>query len=474
MTMVRFGAPERVCAYARMLVWGNELALGVPAMELIVTHDIADFDAVASAVAALHLYPSAQVVLARRLGRDVAAFLALHKDRLPTLSAAEADAQAKHVRKLILVDVRRLSRLGHLPRVRARLREAGCPIEVHVWDHHRATADDVRADFERVEPVGSATTLLVEELQRRGVELDVVEATLLALGVHVDTGSLRYSGTTARDAQALSWLLSRGAKLSVISRYLRPAFSRGQLRALSALIGALRIERIKGARVGLAGLPYGYVVDGLDEVTSEALALEDLHALFAAFEVRDGAVQVIGRAREAWPDIGVVMRDLGGGGHATAGSAVVRASTAQQVLSRIEGEIAAADTRPDSVYQLMSSPVHSVAPHSRVAELASWLSRWGHSGAPVMQEGRLLGIVSHKDVERALRAERTDDPVSRIMSRPVVTTTPETTLDEALSLMAAKDVGRLPVVRHKHVIGIVTRSDLITALYGEAVPTRSR
>jgi tRNA nucleotidyltransferase (CCA-adding enzyme) len=121
-------------------------------VEIIVTHDVADFDALASAVAARMLHPNARIVLGSRVGADVTEFMALHKDRYPTCAAA--DTRASEVTRVILVDVRRASRLGHIPELRARLLARDPALDVHVWDHHPAAEDDVHARVSHCEPVG--------------------------------------------------------------------------------------------------------------------------------------------------------------------------------------------------------------------------------------------------------------------------------------------------------------------------------
>jgi len=430
-----------------------------------VTHDNADFDAIASAVAATKLYPAAHIVLGKRLAPDVQPFMSLHKLHFPSYAATDIERDVGSVHRVILVDVRRAGRLGHLPRLRARILARNDPLDVHVWDHHRSAPDDVSTTFERVERVGSATTLLVEEIQKRGIAIDVPEATLFALGIHVDTGSLRYSGTTPRDAAAVTWLLGSGASLPVINRFIAPPFSAGQQRALVALLTAIRVQRVASTRIGLAQLPEGYAVDGLADVVEEALQLEDLQALFAAFALEDRAVQIVARAREPRVDVGAVLAAVGGGGHETAGAAVVHNSDTQTALNALLGALRAKTPTPALVEHIMSSPVHAVAADSSMATLAATLAAWGHTGAPVMKEGQLLGIVSRSNLASALSRGKQHESVSRHMSQSVKTIEVGATLDDALARMTACDIGRLPVMRAGRVVGIVTRSDVLQQLY---------
>ncbi len=210
-------------------------------MDIIVTHDVTDFDALAGAVAAQKLHPEASIVL-RGVEASVHDFLALHKDRFRTVGVGEVDQDT--VRHLVLVDVRRASRLHAFERVVARAQGGDPTLAVTVYDHHGAAADDVPARHVWVAKVGSASTVLVERMKAERIAIDAVEATLLALGIHEDTGSLTFAGTTGRDAHALGWLFGRGASLTMIQRYLRPAFGRAQRELLVHVMDAVRFERV--------------------------------------------------------------------------------------------------------------------------------------------------------------------------------------------------------------------------------------
>jgi len=435
-------------------------------VEIIVTHDMADFDAFAATVAAQLLYPSAVIVLGRRLSHEVREYLALHKDRFRTAFYTELDPA--RVRHLIIVDVRRKSRLQDFAEVVAR-GEAG-DIEVSVFDHHPAAEDDVRADHLCVERVGSATTLLVDLLRQRRVELDGVTATLFLLGIHADTGSLTYGVTTARDAAAVAWLLERGANVAVLSRYLRPAFSGDQRALLRSLLDSIAVRPLGPLRVGFCHVRPEHVVDGVAEVVSEVAALTGYAAVFVVVELSGTRVQVVARSASPLLDVGAIVRSIGGGGHAGAASASFRHPDARAVFDGLVARVAEMRPEARSVAQLMSSPVHCVSPSTPLGEVHASLASWRHTGVPVVREGKLVGIVSHRDVERAERAGRLSLPVSSAMIQNVKTVDADAAPEEALALMQAHDVGRLPVFKGGHLVGIVTRSDLLALLYGPSGP----
>jgi tRNA nucleotidyltransferase (CCA-adding enzyme) len=430
-------------------------------VEVILTHESADFDALAAAVAAQLRFPEARVLLPRSLGRDVRAYVALHRERIRAVRPEEVDPA--RVTRLVLVDVRRASRLKDHAALLARAFARDPALSVHVYDHHAASDDDVPAEHVRVERVGSATTLLLEELRAEDVALDPIEATLFALGIHVDTGSLTYASSTHRDAEALAWAMARGASLAVLRRYLDSPFSPAQRELLRDCLETLRVEQVGAARIGVVTAERIEGVEGVDEVASELLALHDLHALFVL--VRTGRrVQVVARSRAPFVDVSRALAAVGGGGHRAAASGVAKHGDLGAVERDLLGALSAEPPSPSRVSELMSSPAVTVQPSFPLASLAPLLAR--HHGLPVVERGALVGVVSRRDLARAEREGLLHRPVSTVMTRAVVTTTQETSLEDAAAAMTRADVGRLPVMREGELVGVIARSDVLAALYG--------
>lgn len=443
-------------------------------MDLVVSHDHADFDALAAQVAAGKLYPGAVLALSPSVGRDVRPYVALHRDRLGFTPIAEVDVSL--VKRLVLVDVRSAARLRHVARLLARRSEGGAGLEIHVYDHHAAREDDIVGDFEVIEKVGSATTLLTERIRQRGVALDGVEATLLALGIHTDTGSLTFPGTTPRDAHALALLLESGAALEVQSRYLHSPFKLSQRRVLAELLDDTEVRPLAGLRVGVASIAlHADQSSGLDEVTTRAFDLLGCHALFAIYRVSARKVQIVARARSSLIDVSNVLQSFGGGGHASAGATTLKDADLEATKTRLLSELAASVPKARRAWDIMSSPVHTVTTDTTLHDLSASLQLWGHTGACVTRDGELVGVISRRDLKRAQRTGARERSVKSLMSPKLVTIAADTPLEEVYSTMESEDVGRLPVLKDGRLVGIVSRSDVLEALYGgEASSTSSR
>jgi tRNA nucleotidyltransferase (CCA-adding enzyme) len=114
---------------------------------------------------------------------------------------------------------------------------------------------------------------------------------------------------------------------------------------------------------------------------------------------------------------------------------------------------------------IMSSPVRTIYPDSTIAQAQSLLLRYGHSGLSVVDDrGQLVGIISRRDLDLAQHHGFGDDPVRDYMVTAVRTIAPQTPLSEIQELMLKWDIGRLPVLENHKLVGIVTRTDVLRHL----------
>ena len=143
-----------------------------------------------------------------------------------------------------MVDASTKDRLGAGQALLAQARE------VHVFDHHAMKQPDIAATQLNLEDVGSVTTMVVERLREDDVEVTDAEATLLAIGIHADTGSMTYDCTTVRDVEALAWVMRRGARQPVIAEFCHQRLTREQQQFLSESLVRLNSTVHDGVNIG--------------------------------------------------------------------------------------------------------------------------------------------------------------------------------------------------------------------------------
>jgi len=435
-------------------------------VKLITSHETTDFDGLASCVALQKLLPGALIGLSGGFSSNVHQYLALHRDRFRTHRCRDLDL--KEVDLLVVTDVRKRARLTHVEPVIERAAKDPRCVRVIVWDHHPASPDDLHADEEHVQPVGSVTTLLVEELRARAIEVDREEATLFALGIHEDTGSLSYARSCSRDAAALAWLLGQGAQSGLVQRFLRPPLDPLERELLVRLVAGVQEVPRAGASVAIAALETEEVPPTLARVSTEAFRILPHDALFCVYRLRNGKSHIVGRGQTDTVPIGAILGDFGGGGHAGAGAASVHDAPLEEVVAMLRKSVARRCRQPELVRDLMSSPVRTVSPDTPLPELTSSLREWGHNGAPVVDGGRLVGIISRRDVEHAQRQGRAEMAVKSCMAHRVYTVAPDAPLRDALERMREHNVGRLPVLDGARIVGILSRDDVLGYLYEES------
>jgi CBS domain-containing protein len=116
-----------------------------------------------------------------------------------------------------------------------------------------------------------------------------------------------------------------------------------------------------------------------------------------------------------------------------------------------------------SVRGAMTPQPQTVTPATSVAEAAEILRRENVGSVPVVEQGRLVGILTDRDIALRTVAERRDPTtvtVGEIASSELVTVESTDSLDEALRLMASRQVRRLPVVEDGKLVGMLAQADV--------------
>ncbi|MCC5601647.1 CBS domain-containing protein [Nostoc favosum] len=435
-------------------------------MDLILCHTTADFDALGAAVGLTRLLPGSKIVLTGGSHPPVRDFLALHRDEYPLIERRSVNPEK--IRSLTVVDTQQRDRLGKaaewldLPHIR----------EIIIYDHHLGQESDIPATESDISSVGATTTLIVEQLQQQEISLTPAEATVMALGIHVDTGSLTYDQSTPRDALALAWLMQQSASLSVISTYRDPGLSVQLQQLLTESLENLEYLCLHGYTVAWVTLKTKNFVPGLSSLASELVELTEIDALLLANEYplgeEDSRLTVIGRSQIPKTNLNLLFQLLGGGGHSQAASLNLRGVDSEAILKQLLDGVKAQIPHPLTARDLMSSPVRTILPETTIAEAQRILLRYGHSGLSVVDtQGQLVGIISRRDLDVALHHGFSHAPVKGYMTTNLKTITPDTTLPQIEALMVTYDIGRLPVLENEQLVGLVTRTDVLRELHQE-------
>ncbi len=423
----------------------------INAVKLILTHENADFDAVASQLAAFKLDPTAIPVLPRRINYNVRDFMTLYRSALPHISVR--DLPREPVEAVTVVDTQSvLTVKGMRPQTPA-----------HIIDHHPLQEPLPEHHTFWGEPLGATTTLLVEQIREAGLDVSPVEATLLALGIYEDTGSMLYGTTTARDIAAAAWLLTREVDLDVVRRFLQHPLNDEQRELYELLVAHSAVLDVYGHPVVIATAE---VPQGVEQISTVAHKLRDLlepSALFTLVQMGT-RVQVVARSGVDEIDVGRIAESLGGGGHRRAAAALIEGATLDGMRERLEQLLQTMAQPSVTVADLMSTGAVQVIPvETPIREVAVKMRRSGHEGYPVVDESRLVGLLTRHAVDRAMSHKLGDRPVGQIMESGHVVVRTSDSLNHLQQVMMRSGWGQIPVVNDSdELIGIVTRTDLIT------------
>ena len=121
----------------------------------------------------------------------------------------------------------------------------------------------------------------------------------------------------------------------------------------------------------------------------------------------------------------------------------------------------------DSILRRKGHQIWSVTPGESVFQAVSLMADKGIGALLVIDDGKLLGIISERDYARKVILQgkfSKDTLVSDIMTTPVVSVGPDHTVDDCMHIVSARRIRHLPVVQDEQVIGIVSIGDLVRSV----------
>jgi tRNA nucleotidyltransferase (CCA-adding enzyme) len=434
-------------------------------MDLITTHLNADFDGLASMVAARKLYPGAVLVFPGGAQESVRNFLSEHDMGICRLK----DVALEHVRRLILVDVQEPDRLGPLKVLSARK-----DLDVHVFDHHGNGEESETSVWpsvteRHIEPVGATATLLIERLKAQQVALTASEATVLAMGLYEETGSLAYPSTTPRDLEAAAFVLRAGADLNRVAETLQHPLDPDLIALLNDLLQSGEIYYLEGRKILVASSAYDRYTGDLAEAVQRLAELQGFDAVIVAIAMEE-KVQIIGRSRRPEIDVAWIAREFGGGGHAVAAAASVKGRTlveVQEHLTRLLTE----RYRPTLLARdVMTTPVKSISADATVSEAERSMTTYGVNVLPVVDaKDRYVGMISREVVQKALFHQLGAQRVGDLAGSGHYSALPDTPFHDIETRMIELNQRFVPVLSDGKTVGVITRTDLLRSLHEDVL-----
>ena len=429
---------------------------------VITSHINADFDALASMMAAQKLYPDSLVVFPGSQEKNLRNFFIQSMVYLLNITSVK-EIDVSKIGRLVLVDTKQPHRIGKFESI---LNTPG--LEIHIYDHHPPMENDIKGQVVVQEPVGATVTLLTEILSSKNIDITPDEATIMCLGIYEDTGSFTFPSTTEKDFRAAAYLLSKGANLNMISNLISREISPEQLAILNDMIQASNSYHINGVEVVFTSVTTDQYVPDFAFLVHKMVKMEDIDAIFAIAQM-ENKVYIVARSRIPEIDVGDIVTSLGGGGHTYAAAASIKDKTITQVEQALLELLVEKIESRRLAKHLMSSPPIMIDEEISCREAAELLTRYNINALLVTQkETRTLsGIISRQVIEKALFHKLHDVPVREYMTTEMVSVPPTADILEIQENIIESKQRILPVIDQGIVLGVVTRTDLLNVLVSQ-------
>ena len=440
-------------------------------MQVITTHLNADFDCLASMIAAKKLYPQAHLVLPGSTERLVEEFL---QEESPFVEFTRIkDIALDQVKLLVVVDTHFSERIG----VFGPLMD-NPQVEVHIYDHHSDSESDIKEGFGRIKQRGAATTILHEILCEKEIALTPDECTLMILGIYQDTHSLVSVSTTPEDLVAAADMIKKGADLNRVSRYMRQKLNPEQLDIFNDLVSSLEINSINGVDVAILTASSEHFIRDLAYVVQNVMDLENLSAVFALIRL-DKRIYLIARSNLPEINAAELAQVFGGGGHDSAASATIKGLTIVQVKEKLLGDLERLVQPLSLIKDVMHAPAIAVESSDTIESVAKTLTLYNLNTLPVLCEEQPVGLITRQIVEKAIYHDMARDRVEELMVSRFAVTTPSASFKSVIPLVIEDKQKLIPVVDHDNkLVGVVSRGDLLRVLHNDmmqqAEPSRVR
>jgi tRNA nucleotidyltransferase (CCA-adding enzyme) len=432
-------------------------------VEIITCHINADFDSLASMIAAKKIYPRASIVFPGSQERKVRDFIEVFD---PVEIRRLKDVEPAEVTRLIIVDSKQPDRIGTLAEL---LSVQG--LKVHIYDHHPPEENDIRGEVARIEEVGATATIFAELLKEKKLHPTPMEATVLALGIYEETGSLLFPSTTGRDLMAVSYLLKRGANLNIVSSYMKTELSMEELDLLNELVKSSAELVIRGIRIAIAKASREFYIGDAAHLAQRIMEMEDIDALVLLLDM-EGKIQIIARSRAPELDVSDLAKEFGGGGHPSAAAATIKEASLEIVADRVK-VLLPLHVKPGKVASdIMNSPVIAIQWDSSIKEAEETMTKYGVNVLPILKDDEYAGLISREIIEKALFHGFRKNKCIEFSTSEAATVGPDAPIRDIETVMIEQNQRFMPVMEGKKIIGAITRTDLLRVLYEEFLRKR--
>ena len=422
-----------------------------------------DLDCLGSLIIVKKLYPDYRLVRSRIIHPTAQYLYELYSDHFDFMDAKDLAGQS--VENIIIVDTCIAKRVSEY----FAYISGGNP-NIRIFDHHRLEDCDIQGAKVEGGRIGAITSYLAGLARGRGVLLSPEDATIALTAIYADTGRFIYENVRREDYEAAAWLIDIGASLKIVKSSLETITEDSQHDVLNRLILAEEKLDIQGHFILATYLEIDENIPGLAAVVEKLMDLRNPDAYFAVFAIRkSNTIFLIARSQKPKIDLHEFMEAYGGGGHQAAASAKITGvdgpSFREELFARLERSLEPAVRAAD----IMNREVNTVSESMSLLETSLILEKAENTGAPVLDGGgKIAGFISLRDIMKGRKTGNMRHPVKAFMTRPAISAQGSASMREIEKIFFRHNIGQLPIVENGRLLGIIARRDFMEYIKAEA------
>ena len=223
---------------------------------------------------------------------------------------------------------------------------------------------------------------------------------------------------------------------------------------------------IDGERVQLTYYKTDDFILGLDELINKMQYLEK-SSLCIILCGNNKKINIVGRSSNKI-NVAEILKKYNVGGHEYAVSGMVKDQEIEKLYLDIKKSIKMKVKPGKKSIDIMNTPVKTILKDTKIKLAYKIMYRMGYGGLPIVEDGKVVGIITRNSVDKALNHGFSNAPVSAYMTSEVITGDKNLSVEELKSLIVEKGIGRIPIVDdEKKIVGIVTRTDILKSIYSK-------
>jgi len=423
-------------------------------MNIAFGHSNMDFDCLGSLILVKKLFPDFKLIRSSRIhpaAQNIYDFYASYFDFL-----TPKDLSGEKIDEIIIVDT---CTAGRVSEYFTHIRNSSPGILI--FDHHETSTCDILGARIEGGRFGANTSLLGKMAMRKNIVLEPEEATIALTAIYADTGRLIYENVSRDDYEVSAWLLDMGASLRLVKSFLETVKEDEQIAVLNQIRPTH--SQIQGHVILLSYLELEENVAGLAAIVDKIMDVQNPDAYFAVFSiVKEKTVLLIARSQKKIIDLDSLLSVYGGGGHQLAASAKITGKDGREFYEEFCTFLIYALEPAVKAKDIMTKNVFTIHETTSLLDASMFLERVDLTACPVVdKDGDISGFISLRDIMKGRKFGKMQAPVKAYMSKPVISAGSMVTLREIERTFYKYKISHLPILEEGKLLGIVTRWDYL-------------